>query len=554
MTRWTAVLARLGMPTGDGRILTPGAITNRDLPLPLQWQRESDDAHKKAPVVGVIDDIQYGPDMVTATGSFIEGIEATGDAMRLVEAGVIGPSVDLDDIEYVYDENTEMAVVTKGRIAGATLVAIPAFAEVYIRMAAPDPTAPEPADPDQLDGNNIGTDMRTGDSPTPVSIPAPIAMPRERDIATPEQPTERMPAMGIVASVRSTGWSDMPIADETRDWDGPAAAGRVADWAGVDQDDATAEAWDRYARAFLIRKDDADPMTRGAYGYGIADIIDGTLTIVPRGVFAAAAALSGARGADPGEDGARAREVLSGIYRRMDRVAPWDEEGSLQASATALPPLDWFRNPNLEGPTPLTVDDTGRVYGHVATWGTCHVGLPGCVTPPSSPSEYAYFMVGAERTAEGVEVPVGKLTVGGGHAEPGMGFRAAADHYDNVGTAVASVFAGEDEHGIWVAGYMLPGTTDGQRAELMRSPLSGDWRRIGGNLELIAAHAVNVPGFPIKRAKVKFAAGAQMSLVGNFAVKQRSESTAPSVEPFNEARNHKARMRWIAAQMRLKGR
>lgn len=239
------------------------------------------------------------------------------------------------------------------------------------------------------------------------------------------------------------------------------------------------------------------------------------------------------------------RSVLSGIYKRLDRTPPW-AEASLQASAATRPPLDWFKNPQLAEATPVTVTEEGHVFGHIATWGTCHVGLPGCVTPPSSNTDYAYFMVGAETTAEGVSVPVGKLTVGGGHASPDAGFQAAAAHYDDVGTAVASVFAGEDEHGIWVAGYIIPGTTPEKVAELARSPLSGDWRRIGGNLELIAAHAVNVPGFPIPRAKVKFSLGHQVSLVGNFSVKL----TSPDLENRTEQKDvgQEARTAWAKAQ------
>jgi hypothetical protein len=46
----------------------------------------------------------------------------------------------------------------------------------------------------------------------------------------------------------------------------------------------------------------------------------------------------------------------------------------------------WFRNPHLDGPTPLTVTDDGRVYGHLALWGTCHTGFDGvCIEPPHSP-------------------------------------------------------------------------------------------------------------------------------------------------------------------------
>src|SRR5205085_943051 len=44
---------------------------------------------------------------------------------------------------------------------------------------------------------------------------------------------------------------------------------------------------------------------------------------------------------------------------------------------------------------------------------------------------------------------------------------------------------------------------------LRASAPSGDWRRIGGNLELVGLLAVNVPGFPVPRPQVLTAAGGQ---------------------------------------------
>jgi hypothetical protein len=83
------------------------------------------------------------------------------------------------------------------------------------------------------------------------------------------------------------------------------------------------------------------------------------------------------------------------------------------------------------------------------------------------------------------------------HADIGLGYTAAAVHYDNTGDEVAVVRAGEDEYGIWVAGSVVPEATPQKVAKLRRSPISGDWRRVDGNLELTAALAVNVPAFPV---------------------------------------------------------
>ncbi len=92
----------------------------------------------------------------------------------------------------------------------------------------------------------------------------------------------------------------------------------------------------------------------------------------------------------------------------------------------------------------------------------------------------------------------------------------------------AVVQAGEDEHGIWVAGQLLESVSAAQVAELRRSPLSGDWRRINGNLELVAALAVNVPGFPVPRVLAASGAFGQISLCAAGAVPQPRPSTRPA--------------------------
>jgi hypothetical protein len=89
--------------------------------------------------------------------------------------------------------------------------------------------------------------------------------------------------------------------------------------------------------------------------------------------------------------------------------------------------------------------------------------------------------------------------MGCGHADLSLGAREAMAHYDHSGTAVAQVAAGEDEFGIWFSGALMPGVTADQVRLLRSLSLSGDWRPVGGKLEMIAALAVNVPGFPIPR-------------------------------------------------------
>lgn len=175
------------------------------------------------------------------------------------------------------------------------------------------------------------------------------------------------------------------------------------------------------------------------------------------------------------------------------------------------PPDEWFSDPGLEGPTPLTVDDDGRVYGHLATFDQAHIGLPGRVRAPKSRSGYAYFKTGQLVTASGKKVNVGQLTLAGGHAPLQADAAAAVAHYDNTASACADINVGEDRWGIWAAGAIRPEITPTQLRTLRASAPSGDWRPINGHLELVACCQVNVPGFPIARARV--ASGAITSLV-----------------------------------------
>lgn len=394
--RWSAVLARLGTPTGDRRIIAPGALSARELPLPLMWQRVSGDGHSGAVTVGAIEELTIDNEtgMVTGSGRFLD-VRGAAEAQTQVDAGVTGPSVDLfddvdvvevqklieagvvgpdvtgnlDDLEYAVDDDG-MIVITRARIAGATLVQIPAFASVSIEM------------------------------------------------------------------------------DEVNSED------------------------------------------------GLYDV-----------VMASAAA------------------------------------------APALPPLEWFARPDLDRLTPLTVSDSGRVFGHLAGRDTCHVGLPGCVTPPMGYSSYEHFHVAAQPTKEGVTLPVGTLVAGPRHADPTLAFQAAQQHYDDPSARVAKVMVGEDEFGIWAAGWVLPEARPEAVEIFKSSPVSGDWRWIGGRLELIAVCSVNTPGFPIPRARVGFAAQEQRTLIaaGFTPVEGPDVFPAPGNLPVSEFNDETARARWAWA-------
>jgi hypothetical protein len=181
------------------------------------------------------------------------------------------------------------------------------------------------------------------------------------------------------------------------------------------------------------------------------------------------------------------------------------EEALVAAGAMSAPVVEppvysaaAFQDPGFTAPTLPHITEDGVIRGHLAAWNVCHTGIQDrCVLAPRSQTDYAWFHTSPPVwTAEG-PVKVGRLTVGGGHAGPQLGAGPAIAHYDDVGTCFALVHVGEDEHGIWFSGVPAPGATPEQIQQGLAAPLSGDWRSVGGNLELVAALAVNTPGFPL---------------------------------------------------------
>ena len=208
------------------------------------------------------------------------------------------------------------------------------------------------------------------------------------------------------------------------------------------------------------------------------------------------------------KDGIYEESIDGGVEPNVNALTA---SGFLSHPIPVTPPETWFMNPKLGKATPLIIDDSGRVYGHIAAWHVNHIGMPNATKPPRSRSNYSYFHTGVCRTDSGKDMPVGQLTLAGGHASLRADAAQAAKHYDDTASAIADVHAGEDRYGIWVAGALRPDVTEAQIRALRASAPSGDWRPIGGSLELVAVCQVNVPGFPIARAMV--ASGEVVALV-----------------------------------------
>jgi hypothetical protein len=508
---WAGPIASIGVPTDEPkrkRIFEPGALRHRVLPLPFAWREVDAPGHEGAVTVGRMLGITYGPDHMGqeyawAWGDWLDEsiIPETKKARHLMEMGVVGGSVDPGGpIKVRVDPESGTEYYMEFTIGRVTTVPIAAYAATRLYSFAEGMDWPDD-DPD-MEGN-----YEAGEDDSDCGCKD-----RYSAVLDPEE----------TFAVNASGWRGLPLAPRDAVFDNDDAVKRIAAWAQVSAEGADV---DKLRRAFMWYDTSQPPTLTTSYRLPVGDVINGNLTLIYHAIYAAAALLSGAHGGLPGiDDGDRSelRNTISAIYPEMAREfndssirAPWDRSAAegvqlsmddeFAATEAAMsnyptePPSAWFSNPGLRGKTPLTVNPDGRVFGHIASWGECHRDFAGreCVLAPRSRKGYDPFHLGSVYTAEGETVRVGKIVMDTRHADIGLGYTAAAIHYDNTGDEVAIVRAGEDEFGIWVAGAVVPEATPAKAAKLRRSPISGDWRRVDGNLELTAALAVNVPAFPV---------------------------------------------------------
>ena len=151
---------------------------------------------------------------------------------------------------------------------------------------------------------------------------------------------ERQLAQMTVVINSVVPYQDLSLADEELEWDNEAAENRRREWAGGEDNTN----WDKYRTAYLWY-DSEDKEVFGGYKLPIGDIVDGNLKAVPRGIFAAAGAVGGARGGVdiPDADLAGVKTHLEKYYAKMERKAPWQDSISI--------PLEGVENINSESNT-----------------------------------------------------------------------------------------------------------------------------------------------------------------------------------------------------------
>lgn len=160
------------------------------------------------------------------------------------------------------------------------------------------------------------------------------------------------------------------------------------------------------------------------------------------------------------------------------------------------PPGEWFNDPHLSAPTPVTVDTAGRVAGHLAVFGRCHHGLrhgaeDRCLMAPRSPHGFPRFN-GRQVITTGGTVRAGVITLDTGeNPDPAQALARMVSHWDNTTTQAAAVRAGQDEHGVWVAGALLPFLDRERCARMELARFAGIWQETNGRMELAGAMALD---------------------------------------------------------------
>lgn len=526
-TRFRARAVPIDASTGDKRRIATDYLSHQDLPMPGRWVRQDIGAHDNAVSVASGTGVEVADDGVWVTGHWLDDAdpektprlaEDVAEAMYLAREGIIGISVDLDDFEAVPvkvgtddpismedldDPDADMELlVTKGRIRSFTFVAIPAYAETNhtIEFLEDDEAVSEPE-------NEVDEDE---------------------------------PELALTAAV--SGSTDLPVAEREHPWDGPAAAKRVFD-AYSTEDGGVDKA--KAGRAFLWV--DGDGSERGQYKLGYADLIDGELTIIPRGV----AATAGGRGVNSakGVDKEAVKSRICALYAKVrDAYDDWpacpfdraeaasEDVEALTASLGAVYRADTFVAPEVNRLTPITYDyERGIAYGHIAPWGVCHEGISGvCVLAPKA-QDYRDFHVRRVQTDDGV-IYAGRLTAGGEHAPTTDDVTAhhVRQHHDEM-TTVAYVRAQEDEFGIFVCGPIVAGLDAETLGILSRRKVSADWRETEVGLSMIEVLAlkpgpreVSEPGFPVRAA---FARGRQIALVASLVPEPQQPPLEVTVMP-----------------------
>jgi len=188
-------------------------------------------------------------------------------------------------------------------------------------------------------------------------------------------------------------------------------------------------------------------------------------------------------------------EVITASFVEWTAEVQFDaEEVTAAGGSEMLAPWKDFHIEEGDDPagTPLTVDEDGRVFGHLGLWNSCHAGfVDRCVRIQPSRTGYGSFCSASVLTDNGL-VRTGPLFLYSGHPEQRRP-RDIAKAYGGTENAWADVRISNGKFGPWISGRVRPGVADERVYAARASKISGHWL----NGELVAAVSVNVPGYDV---------------------------------------------------------
>lgn len=572
-TTWTAIMGYLGeaTPTSDGRVLLAEGMTVRPLPLTLLFLPATPDyGHTGAYPIGTVEKVWTDGAKLMGSGTFDTSDESQEAARMIADQVQREISIDPIPTKYSYryplleleaadgqeqvvtdadgnpvieiteDVSDYLMTYIEWELGGVTVVSGAAFSNTEITVTADaqgrtaypaifpatliQPVAADafaPTPPAEGDGDTTPTEDDSEEQGAQVAAMIALYPAADEASGIARQGAEAAADLHCTLSVFLDPAPDATLID-----------GLLTDFASIQ----APLSGDVTGVAVFAEGDEGVPVVALADVYGLNDLRADLCELldtagipyatnhdfVPHLTLEYAAAPAQATSDDPALGQALTLGALSYVTADGTRTdypltGTWEEDDAAAVTASAAglapvePPAEWFADPHFTGPTPIQVDDDGRIYGHFAPFGICHTARSGeCLDAESlrSRTAYSYFNTGYVRCADGSEVAVGRLTLGTGHAPISMNARDTIAHYDDTGLVVAHVRAGEDAYGQYLVGALAP-DTPAEKVRLLRgAALSGDWRPINGAAELVGVLAVNVGGFPLPRPEVEWAIAA----------------------------------------------
>lgn len=514
------VLAPEGSPSGDGRGFAPGALTARPLSLPLMYQRQSAGGHDQSVLVGSIDRLMRKDGLVHWEGGLLDNLDASDVVDIVSHFGRFGLSLDGDNVVVDEDMTDFDEGVSNGvwmgalRVMGATIVAFPAFHEAYIALG-PHPTMPE--GDETPEGVLMAGASRFGEFKRGAGWGShPEQTNRLHSYWTkPGEPGYQKIRWGTPGDFRRArrliGEKIAKNSPEKMKYLNQIIAQWHYDalgyWPGEKGKPGNAP---KTVKASTRSSGEGVSLTAFAISQMAEDDpLRGEAVCLHEGCSASGEYIVSS--SDPGMDGIFCSDHAPEHENEpLPERVMGDWEVVLTSSATGqrvLPPAEYFeRHPDTGALTILPPDENGirRTFGYAGRWGVCHVGFENrCVELPKDPTNgYEEFHLGKTETDSGV-LPTGLITYNKQHrgAEQILTEAATQAHFDDLRSAWAAVRLGEDEHGVWFSGVVLPGVPEDDIVRIAAAgQVSGEWKY--GALRTLLT--VNVPGFPVLQSSVAF--------------------------------------------------